>query len=98
MARSRGCGSQIPSAYIDTFSGQGEEAKLVSQQFFEEAGEANENGDDYELAATILTAVLFFGGISVVPGDKRIAWALLTGASLLFIGASVYIASLPLAG
>jgi hypothetical protein len=85
------------SAYIDTFSGQGEQAKLVSQQFFEEAGEANENGDDYELASTILTAVLFFGGISVVLDDRRIAWALITGASLLLVGASVYIASLPLA-
>jgi hypothetical protein len=86
------------SAYLDTFSGQGEEAKLVSQQFFEEAGEANENGDNYELASTILTAVLFFGGISVVLDDRRIAWSLLTGAGVLFIGASVYVASLPLAG
>jgi hypothetical protein len=71
--------------------------QAVSQQFFEEAGEANENGDDYELASTILTAVLFFGGISVVLDDTRIAWALLTGAGVLFIGASVYVASLPLA-
>jgi hypothetical protein len=86
------------SAYIDTFSGQGEEAKLVSQQFFEEGGEANEHGDNYELASTILTAVLFFAGIAAVLDDRRIAWALLTGASLLFIGASVYVASLPLAG
>lgn len=86
------------SAYLDTFYSQGEEAKVVSQQFFEEGGEANEHGDNYELASTILTAVLFFGGISVVLDDRRIAWALLTGASVLFVGASVYVASLPLAG
>jgi hypothetical protein len=83
--------------YLDTVSAQGEEARLESQRFFQEAGEANENGDDYELASTILAAVLFFGGISVVFDDKRIAWVLLAGASLLFVGVAVYIASLPLA-
>lgn len=46
----------------------------------------------------ILAAVLFFGGISAVLDDRRIAWALLAGASLFFMGATVYVASLPLAG
>jgi hypothetical protein len=88
----------VSSAYLDPLYSQGEEAKVVSEQFFEEGGEANEHGDNYELASTILTAVLFFGGISVVLDDKRIAWALIAGASVLFVGASVYVASLPLAG
>jgi hypothetical protein len=37
-------------AYLDALYEQGEEAKLVSEQFFDEAGEANENGDEFELA------------------------------------------------
>ena len=82
--------------YVDTLSAQGEEARLTSQQLFAEAGEANENGDDYELASTVLAVVLFFGGISAVMGDKRVAWALLTVAALLFIGTTVYIANLPI--
>ena len=84
-------------AYLDTLYGQGEDAKLVSEQFFEEAGEANENGDNYELASAILTTVLFFAGISVVLDDGRIRWALLGAASLLLIGATTYVATLPLA-
>jgi hypothetical protein len=84
-------------AYLDTLYGQGEDAKLVSEQFFEEAGEANENGDNYELASAILTTVLFLAGISVVLDDGRIRWALLGAASLLLIGATTYVVSLPLA-
>ena len=84
-------------AYLDTLYGQGEDAKLVSEQFFEEAGEANENGDNYELASAILTTVLFLAGISVVLDDGRIRWALLGAASLLLMGATAYVVSLPLA-
>jgi hypothetical protein len=69
----------------------------VSEQFFDEAGEANENGDEFELASTILTIVLFFAGISVVIIDRRISWALLGVASLLLVGATAYVVSLPLA-
>ena len=83
--------------YLDTLYGQGEDAKLVSEQFFEEAGAANENGDNYELASTILTIVLFFAGISIVLDDGRIRWALLGAASLLLVGATGYVVSLPLA-
>jgi hypothetical protein len=86
-----------PSSYTDALYGPGEEAKRVSEQFFETAGEANENGDNYELASTILTAVLFFAGIAAVLDDRRIGWSLLAVSGLLFIAAAGYVLSLPLA-
>jgi hypothetical protein len=84
-------------SYVDALYGQGEEAKLVSNQFFDEAGEANENGDNYELASTILTIVMFFAGISVVIVNRHISWAMLSAASLLLVGATGYAVTLPLA-
>jgi len=62
-----------------------------------EAGEANDNGDEYDLAVTILTAVLFFAGISVVISDSRISWGLLVITTLLLIGATAFVVSLHLA-
>jgi hypothetical protein len=84
-------------AYVAALYGAGEAEKLVSAQFFEDAGEANENGDNYELASTIITAVLFFAGISLVVVGDAIRWTLLGIAGLLLIGATVYVAGLPLA-
>lgn len=84
-------------AYLEALYGAGEAEKLVSAQFFEEGGAANENGDNYELASTILTAVLFFAGISLVVIGDAIRWTLLGIAGLLLIGATGYVASLPLA-
>ena len=87
---------QSPS-YLEAIRGEGEEARLASDRSFVAAGQANENGDNYELAATILTAVLFFAGISVVLSDRRIRWALLAAASLLLVGATAYVVTLPVA-
>jgi hypothetical protein len=84
-------------AYVKALYGAGEAEQIMSEQFFEEGGEANENGDNYELASTILTAVLFFAGISLVVVGDAIRWALLGSAGLLLIGATGYIAGLPLA-
>ncbi|MGI9614036.1 MAG: hypothetical protein ACR2QO_14095 [Acidimicrobiales bacterium] len=85
------------SAYVDPLYEPGEQAKVASEQFFTTAGEANLNGDNFELATTILTAVLFFAGIAAVLDDRRIAWSLLAVASLLLIGGAGYAVSLPVA-
>lgn len=85
------------SAYVDALYGPGEQAKLTSQQFFETAGEANENGDNFELATTILTAVLFFAGIAAVLDDRRIAWSLLAVGGVLLVGGVGFVVSLPVA-
>lgn len=85
------------SAYTDALYAPGEQAKLASEQFFEVAGEANDNGDDFELATTILTAVLFFAGIAAVLDDRRIAWSLLAVAVVLLVGGVGFALSLPAA-
>ena len=73
--------------------GPGEQSKLTSEQFFEATGEANENGDNFELATTVLTAVLFFAGIAAVLDDRRIAWSLLAVAGVLLVGGGGYVHS-----
>ena len=73
----------------------GNEAETTSQAFFEDGGEANQNGDDYELAVTILTVVLFFAGIAVVIKDRTVSWALLGVAGVLLVGAGAYVLVLP---
>ena len=85
------------SEYVDELYGPGEQAKLTSEQFFETAADANENGDNFELATTILTAVLFFAGIAAVLDDRRIAWSLLAVAGVLLVGGVGFVATLPLA-
>jgi len=85
------------SAYVDVLYGPGEQAKLTSEQFFETAGGANENGDNFELATTVLTAVLFFAGIAAVLDDRRIAWSLLAVSGVLLVGGVGYVLSLPIA-
>ena len=83
--------------YLDALYTQGEAAQEASDRFFEEAGEANEHGDNHELAATILTAVMFFAGIAAVRDDRRIGWALIVVAGLLMAGGLAYSFTLPLA-
>lgn len=82
-------------AYLESLYASGEKAKLASQGFFDEAGEANQNGDDFELAVTLLTVVLFFAGISVVIRDSIIRWALIGAAAALLIGSTTFMLSLP---
>lgn len=84
-------------AYVDALYGPGEASKSVSQEYFTKAGEANENGDKFELAATLLTIVMFFAGVSVVLHDRRIQWTLVSLAAALFAGSAIYVVSLPLA-
>jgi hypothetical protein len=85
------------TAYHEALYEPGEDAKDDSEQFFDEAGQANENGDDYDLAATRLTGVLFFAGISVVIKDARIRGTLLAAAGVLLIGSLGYmLLSLPI--
>ena len=69
----------------------------MSQVRFDEAGDANAHGDDYELAATLLTVVLFFAGISVVIHDRTIQIALLAVAGIVFVGSLGFVFTLPTA-
>lgn len=81
--------------YLEALYRPGNGARLASDEFFTAAGEANRNGDDFELASTVLTAVLFFAGISVVIHGARLRVALLALAGVLLVGGSAYLVSLP---
>jgi len=83
------------TTYLEALSTPAEEAKAASERLFAEGAAANENGDNYDLASTILTVVLFFAGIAAVLGDRRVSWALLATAGVLLIGAIAYMISLP---
>lgn len=84
-------------AYLDALYAEGEAARDASDGLFQQAGEANNHGDNHELAATILTAVLFFAGIAAVMDDRRIEWTLVAAAGLFLVVGLVHSATLPLA-
>lgn len=84
-------------AYVGELYSRGEAARTASDESFAEAGEANEHGDNHELAATILTAVLFFAGIATVLDDRRIALSLISAAGFLLVAGLIYSVTLPVA-
>lgn len=87
--------SPFGSTYLEALYVEGEAARRASDGFFEEAGTANENGDNFELASTMLTAVMFLAGVSLVVRSRGLRWILLAGGSLLLVTAATYAAMLP---
>lgn len=75
----------------------GRAAERVSEEHFADGAAANEHGDNYELASTILTAVLFFSGMAIVIDAIRLRWSLLALAGLFLISGIAYMLTLPLA-
>jgi hypothetical protein len=82
-------------AYRDSVYGQGFELYENSSVLFEEAGDANRNGDDYTLAATVLVVVLFLVGVSLVLRIPRVRMALLAGSAVLLAGIGIFLVTLP---
>lgn len=62
---------------------------------FAEGEEANRIGDRYVAATVVLSTVLFLGGISPLLNSPRIRMAMLALATLLGLGASIFIFTLP---
>jgi hypothetical protein len=62
---------------------------------FAEGEEANRTSDRYVAATVVLSTVLFLGGISPLLNSPRIRMAMLALATLLGLGASIFIFSLP---
>jgi hypothetical protein len=65
---------------------------------FEEGEQANRISDRYVAATVVLSTVLFLGGISPLLKGAKIRMALLALATLLGLGASIFIFSLPIDG
>ena len=66
-------------AYLDALYAEGNELAEEGVRFFEEAGQANQNGDDYDLASTVLTLVVQPAAYLTLerrrPGGERMAGA-----------------------
>jgi hypothetical protein len=90
-------GFPFTDAYYESFYAVGDEAIEESDAKFEEGSKNNTTGDKYVLVSTILASVLFFAGISTVLQTDRVKRVLLGGGALLWLGAVIYIATLPIA-
>ena len=64
---------------------------------FAEGRQANENGDQFDLAGVFYTVALFFAGVGLVF-KTSMRWAFFTLGLLVFAGASIFMARLPWAG
>ena len=66
-----------------------------ADQFAAEAGQANQNSDDYVLTVVAFALVLFFSGVSSKLGSKRNSNLATALALILFVGATIVLFSLP---
>ncbi len=74
---------------------ESEQLEDEALQLFEEGREANQTADNYVLATIFFAAVLFFGGLSVKFGSRRLVIATLVFGSLMFLGGVARLATLP---
>lgn len=68
--------------------------RAASQERFDRAATANSHSDDFELATTLLTVVLFFAGISIVLNSERVRRALIVLGAGILLGSTIYMFSL----
>jgi hypothetical protein len=90
-------GFPFTDEYYQSFYAAGDEIIEESDAKFEEGSKNNTTGDKYVLVSTILASVLFFAGISTVLQTDRVKRVLLGGGVVLWLGAAIYIATLPIA-
>lgn len=69
--------------------------EVEADQFATEAGVANETSDQYVLTVVAFALVLFFGGVSSKLNSRRNGNLALGVATVLFVGATLVIFSLP---
>lgn len=85
------------ATYVDAIYGTGLEYYENSFALFDEAAEANSNGDDYTLGATIISLVLFLAGVSLVLKGKVTRLLLIGVSAVIVVIAGVFVVTLPLA-
>jgi hypothetical protein len=93
-------GTEFPfeeDVYFDALFADGEELSAESDRLYDEAVQANTNGDNYVLASTLMATVLFFAGISMVLNSERVRRVLLGVATLSLVGSIAYMVTLPIA-
>ena len=80
--------------YLNTFYADSLAAEASARIEFVKATDANTDSDRYELAATLLTTVLFLAGMSLVLKTERLRLALLVVAAAVLVGSAIYLLTL----
>ncbi len=88
---------ELDDDYIDEALVAGETMFTEADAKFEEGRKANDNGDKFDLAGVVYTVGLFFAGLGLVFKTK-IRWGFFAAGCAIFLGASVYLMTLPWAG
>jgi hypothetical protein len=89
--------TELDDDYIDESLKQGTEMFAEADKKFEEGRQANENGDKFDLAVVFYTVALFFAGLGLVF-KTNVRWGFFLAGSVIFLGSSLFIMSLPWAG
>ncbi len=72
-----------------------DELQAEADQHAADAGQANQNSDDYVLTVVAFALVLFFGGVSSKLSEQRNRYIAIGAAVVLFLGATWIVFSLP---
>ncbi|MFQ5426053.1 MAG: hypothetical protein ACE5EV_03120 [Gaiellales bacterium] len=84
----------LPSYSVDELA-DAERRSLEAEMATERARDANQNGNDYTVSLVLFSAALFFGGISTKFSSTRSRLIMLGIGTVLFIGVSIWVGSLP---
>lgn len=90
-------GHELDEDYVEETLATGKKMFDEADKKFEEGRVANNNGDQFDLAVVFFTVALFFAGLGLVF-KTDIRWGFCAVGALIFVGTSLFIATLPWAG
>jgi hypothetical protein len=86
--------AELDEPYIDASLADGNKMFEQADQRFGQGRAANDIGDKFGLAGVFYAVALFFGGLGLVF-KSRVRWIFFVMGTLVFLGASLFIARLP---
>jgi len=88
---------ELDEDYVDKALEKGTQMFADADKRFEEGRTANDNGDKFDLVGVFYTVALFFAGLGLVFKSTA-RWGFFATGLAIFLGASIYLATLPWAG
>jgi len=89
--------TELDEEYVDKALAKGTQMFADADKRFEEGRAANENGDKFDLVGVFYTVALFFAGLGLVFKSTA-KWGFFMAGTVIFLGASIYLAMLPWTG
>jgi hypothetical protein len=89
--------NELDEDYVEAALAKGTQMFADADKRFEEGRAANENGDKFDLVGVFYTVALFFAGLGLVFKSTA-KWGFFATGTVIFLGASVYLAMLPWTG